>query len=148
MVCSGALTSEKQPYLAAHRIVVLFFLNVGFVIYSNTSDVPPHYDDYQVFAYIDFDNFFQEYAFSSTHFVADLTFAFNKWPSGTEVFSYQVINLLIHVCTVLLIYQLIFQILWFPGKRYLPQSPPSTELSRFTLILSLIFISGRASSAV
>jgi tetratricopeptide (TPR) repeat protein len=133
MTHNDELTSEKKRYVATHRMVVLFFLIVGFTIYANTFDVPTHYDDYQVFAYRDFDNFLQKYAFSSTRFIADLTFAFNKWLSGPGVFSYHVVNLLIHVCTAFLVYQLLFQILSFRRSRDLLQSPPSPELCRFSL---------------
>jgi tetratricopeptide (TPR) repeat protein len=130
MVCNCEFIPEKKKqYVTAHRMVVLFFLIVGFVIYANTFDVPTHYDDYQVFVYRDFDNFLQEFAFSSTRFIADLTFAFNKWLSGPEVFSYHVVNLVIHVCAAFLVYQLLFQILSFPTSSNSLNRPSSNKES-------------------
>jgi tetratricopeptide (TPR) repeat protein len=133
MTCTCVRTTEKKQYLAAHRIVALFFSIVGFVIYANTFDAPTHYDDYRVFVTRDFSNFLQKNAFSSTRFVADLTFAFNKWLSGPEVFSYHLVNLLIHVFSAFLVYQLLFQILSFAKSRNSPNWFHSNEVSKFGL---------------
>jgi tetratricopeptide (TPR) repeat protein len=55
--------------------------------------------------------------FANTRLVADLTFAFNQWLSGPEVFSYHMVNLIIHIGTAFLVYQLLFQIISFCGDR-------------------------------
>jgi len=133
MSCSPDHTIDKSRYSSAHRIVCLFFFIVGFVIYSNTFDASIHYDDSHVFANRNFDNFLQEPAFSDTRYVANLTFAFNQWLSGPEVFSYHMVNLIIHVCSALLVYQLLFQLLSFPRNRHASQRPSSNKVSKFAL---------------
>jgi tetratricopeptide (TPR) repeat protein len=133
MNCSPDHTIDKSRYSSTHRIVCLFFFIVGFFIYANTFDASIHYDDHHVFANRDFDNFLQERAFTNTRYVANLTFAFNQWLSGPEVFSYHMVNLIIHVCSAFLVYQLLFQILCFPGNRRTAQRSSLNKVSKFAL---------------
>ena len=131
MNCSLDPTIDKSRYFSAHRIVLLLFLIVGFLIYSNTFDVPAQYDDYHIFVNRSFDNLLQGAPFANTRLVADLTFAFNKWLSGPEVFSYHMVNLIIHICTAFLVYQLLFQILSFCGDRNALQYSSSNGTTKY-----------------
>jgi len=126
-------TTGPSRYSTAHRMVLLFFFIVGFLIYSNTFDAPIHYDDSHVFANRNFENVLGEAAFSTTRYIGDLTFAFNKWLSGPEVFSYHMVNVLIHVCTAFWVYLLLFHILFFPGNRQAFHSPSSKQAPKFAL---------------
>ena len=127
---NSELQIGEGQYSTAHRIVFLLFLIVGFLIYSNTFDVPPLYDDYHIFVNRNFDNLLKGAFFANTRLVADLTFAFNQWLSGPEVFSYHMVNLIIHIGTAFLVYQLLFQILSFCGDRNASQHSSSNGTTK------------------
>ena len=107
--------SEHAPgqsqYSTAHRIVALFFLIVGLAIYSNTFEVPPHLDDLYTYADSTLEALLSKLTLSNTRLVADSTFAFNYWLAGPNVLGYHIFNLIIHVFTAFLVYQLLFQLL-------------------------------------
>ena len=107
---SETATGQSQ-YSTPHRIVALFFLIVGLVIYSNTFMVPPHLDDVYTYADSTLEALLSRLTFSNTRLVADSTFAFNYWIAGPNVLGYHIFNLIIHVLTAFLVYQLLFQIL-------------------------------------
>jgi len=108
-------TSEPQigqgRYSTAHRIVFLFFLIVGLAIYSNSFKVPPHLDDVYIFADSTLEALVNRLTLSNTRMIADSTFAFNYWLAGPHVLGYHILNLVIHVFTAVLVYQLLFQTL-------------------------------------
>ncbi len=101
----------QSRYSTAHRIVALFFLIVGLAIYSNTFKVPPHLDDVYIYADSTLEALLSRLTLSNTRLVADATFAFNYWIAGPNVLGYHIFNLIIHVLTAFLVYQLLFQIL-------------------------------------
>jgi tetratricopeptide (TPR) repeat protein len=101
----------QNRYSTPHRIVALFFLIVGLVIYSNTFKVPPHLDDVYIYADSTLETLLSRLTLSNTRLVADATFAFNYWIAGPNVLGYHIFNLIIHVLTAFLVYQLLFQIL-------------------------------------
>ena len=135
-------TSEPQigqgRYSIAHRIVFLFFLIVGLAIYSNTFKVPPHLDDVYIFADCTLEGLLARLTLSNTRMVADLTFAFNYWLAGPNVLGYHIFNLIIHVFTAFLVYQLLLQTLKLTankgklagtGSSVQPDTPPLPALS-------------------
>jgi len=101
----------QSRYSTAHRIVALFFLIVGLAIYSDTFKVPPHLDDVYTYADSTLEALLSRLTLSNTRLVADSTFAFNYWIAGPNVLGYHIFNLIIHVLTAFLVYQLLFQIL-------------------------------------
>jgi tetratricopeptide (TPR) repeat protein len=104
-------TIGQSRYSTVHRIVALFFLIVGLAIYSNTFKVPPHFDDAYIYADITLEALLSRLTLSNTRLIADSTFAFNYWIAGPNVLGYHIFNLIIHVFTAFLVYQLLFQIL-------------------------------------
>ena len=111
MNCNSEPAMYQRQYSTAHRIVALFFLIVGLAIYSNTFKVPPHLDDVYTYADSNLEALLHKLTLSNTRLVADSTFAFNYWMAGPNVVGYHILNLIIHVLTAFLVYQLIFQIL-------------------------------------
>jgi tetratricopeptide (TPR) repeat protein len=69
-----------------------------------------------VFADLTFDDMLGKCTLRNWRVIADVTFTFNYWLSGPDVFGYHVVNLIIHICTAFLVYQLLFQILLFAEK--------------------------------
>ncbi|MBW2075364.1 MAG: tetratricopeptide repeat protein [Deltaproteobacteria bacterium] len=96
-------------------MVLFFFLAIGLAIYSNTFNVPPHYDDRHVFVDSTFQDILNRCTLAgkraNTRVIAELSFAFNYWLAGPDVLGYHIVNLLIHVCTAFLVYHLLFVIL-------------------------------------
>ena len=124
----------KSQYSTAHRIVFLFFLIAGLAIYSNTFDVPPQYDDGGVFAHQSIDDMLDRCKLSNWRVIAQVTFTFNHWLSGTDVWSYHIFNLIVHVCTAFLVYQLLFQIMLLTDRaEKVPACGCSNDLSSPTL---------------
>jgi tetratricopeptide (TPR) repeat protein len=121
-------------YSSAHRVVLLFFSVVGLVIYSNTFDAVSQYDDLWIFADSSIDALLQRCTLGNSRLVADLTFTFNYWLSGPNVTGYHIFNLIVHVCTAFLIYQLLFQLLTLAetNKKYPGHADPH-ELSSSSL---------------
>ena len=108
--------ADQSRYSTAHRIVALFFLIVGLMIYSNTFQVPPHLDDVFIYADSTLEALLSRLTLWNTRLVADATFTFNYWLAGPNVLGYHVINLIIHVLTAFLVYQLLFQTLQLASK--------------------------------
>jgi tetratricopeptide (TPR) repeat protein len=106
----------QSRYSTPHRIVALFFLIVGLTIYSNTFQVPPHLDDVFIYADSTLEALLSRLTLSNTRLVADATFAFNYWLAGPNVLGYHIFNLIIHVLTAFLVYQLLFQTLQLTSK--------------------------------
>lgn len=82
----------------------LAFAGLGFLVYSNTLDVPFHYDDPRVIFDRSFEEMLEKCKSGGSRVVAHLTFLFNYWLDGTNVRGYHVVNTLIHVGTAYLVY--------------------------------------------
>lgn len=128
----------RNGYISARRLhmaVFLVFVVWGFLIYSNTFNVPRHYDDRHVFADSTLQQILNKCTLKGggTRVVAELTFAFNYWLSGPKVLSYHIVNLVIHVCTAFLVYQLLFQVICLSrgnkaSGEYAPQARTGARL--------------------
>jgi tetratricopeptide (TPR) repeat protein len=111
MINSSEIQTNSRSYSSAHRVVLLFFVIVGLVIYSNTFDAVAQYDDLGVFAGSTIDALLQRCTFGNGRLVANLTFTFNYWLSGPSVTGYHIFNFIIHVFTAFLVYQLLSHLL-------------------------------------
>jgi Tfp pilus assembly protein PilF len=91
--------SNKQ-----RSLVLLFFMSVGFLAYSNTFDVPFHFDDSHVVSDLSFEEMLEKFKGGGSRVVAHMTFLFNYWIGGTYVFGYHVFNTFIHVGAAFFVY--------------------------------------------
>jgi len=89
-----------------HKAVLLIFLLWALLIYSNTLNASFHFDDEHVFAGLSLEEIFNKCTLrgGGNRVIAELTFAFNYWLSGTHVLGYHLFNILVHIGTAYLIY--------------------------------------------
>ena len=125
------LTSLKQPHNQFAELLLLVLLAaLVFAVYSNSLQVPFLFDDISnikenphiQLAELSLKEI-AEAAFKSplrNRPVANISFAFNYYLHGYEVFGYHLVNILIHLANGLLLYLFAKQTLRFPciSKRY------------------------------
>src|SRR3990167_1682233 len=91
-------------------VMVVFFL-LGLLTYSNTFHSPFHFDDEIAIernpAIRNLSSITPIFKAFNTRFTAGLSFAFNYWLGGLNVFSYRLFNILIHVTSSYLVYILV-----------------------------------------
>jgi len=92
----------------------LIFALWALLIYSNTLNASFHFDDEHVFAKLSLEEILNKCTFrgGGTRMVAELSFAFNYWLSGTSVLSYHVFNILVHTGTAYLFYVFLSLVLY------------------------------------
>lgn len=143
-------------------IHVLLIIIVGFIIYSNTFDVPFFFDDasfiYENPAIKDFTYFKNPFEVQKltaiapnfrlqfiTRIVGNLTFALNYKADGLNVAGYHIVNLFIHIMNALLLYFLVrltFQTPYFSS--YAGTRETSERFNSYPLIAlfsALLFVS-------
>jgi hypothetical protein len=127
-------------------LVLLVFVVLGFLIYSNTLDVPFHFDDES--------NIVENPNIRLTGFslkditgacfksvcpnrpVANLSFALNYYFHKYDVTGYHVINIVIHIITGILLYFFIKTTLCIPSLRSRYKSP--TSIALFAALIWLV----------
>lgn len=105
---------SEHKYSAFSLILIV----AGFIIYSNTLNVPFYFDDYDSIidnpAIKNLNSFFHYngiYDLMHTRFFSYLTFALNFHFSGLNVTGYHITNILIHLCSSLFVLLLVKEIL-------------------------------------
>ena len=125
---------------------VHFFLIaiVGFLVYSNTFNVPFHFDDapniVENYKLRDLSNFWPP---SGLRWFGGLTFALNYYFGGLNVAGYHIVNLIIHIFNAILVYWLVIFTFRTPFFSY-QQSEVSSQDNLKTylpLFIALLFVS-------
>jgi Flp pilus assembly protein TadD len=120
---------------------ILIIIAVGFLVYSNTFNVPFIFDDMPNIvdnpAVKDFPHSF------GTRFIGQLTFTMNYRLHGLDVTGYHIFNLIVHIFNALLIYALLtltFKSPYFSGYS---KDVTTTRYSRnlIALFTALLFVS-------
>lgn len=97
---------SKRPFF-----VWLFLLIWGFLIYSNTFEASFHLDDYHWISdnpsIRNLSNIKAIWEFLPTRFLGNLSFALNYAFARSEVYSYHLLNILIHIFTSFFVYLLV-----------------------------------------
>jgi tetratricopeptide (TPR) repeat protein len=91
--------------------VLLPFAVLGFLIYSNIFYVPFHFDDAHVVSDLSFEQMLEKCKGGGSRVICHLTFLFNYWLDGTNVFGYHIFNTLVHIGTAYFVFVFLFQIL-------------------------------------
>jgi tetratricopeptide (TPR) repeat protein len=101
------------PWTERTAVHFLLIIALGVLAYGNTFHVPFTFDDITSLVekpvIRDLGSFLGRadgYLYNPRRFVANLTFALNYRVGGLSVFGYHVVNLLIHLCSALLVYLL------------------------------------------
>jgi len=114
---------------------------VGILVYSNTFQSSFHFDDEpSIVANAAIKNLADVKAiwgFSPARFVTYLTFAFNYHLGGLNVVGYHIINLLVHIATALVVWQLALQLFRTPA---LEKEGVSKRAPLLALGAALIFV--------
>ena len=135
------LNFNMEKFFNRTPIHIFLIIIIGLIAYSNTFNVPFHFDDarniVENYKLRDLDNFWPP---SGSRWFGFLTFAINYHFGGFDTFGYHIVNLSIHILNAILVYWLV--ILTFKT----PYFQQFTVLgSRFTastaLFSALIFVS-------
>ncbi|MCK5506193.1 MAG: hypothetical protein KAJ10_13595, partial [Thermodesulfovibrionia bacterium] len=104
---------------------ILLIILVGFLVYSNTFDVPFHLDDRNniienreikdLSGYLQ--HLFTEDIVSNLRYIGYLTFSINYKLHGLDVTGYHLVNLLIHIINAMLVYVLVILTFTTPVSR-------------------------------
>lgn len=120
---------------------VLIICGVGAVVYSNTLGASWHYDDYEALvnnpAIRNVGSFIQSFEWDDKRYVGYITFAVNWAMSGTQVWSYHVFNICIHLTTSALVWWLVMLVLSTPRMK---QAGISRGKEWIALIAGLWFV--------
>jgi len=153
-----SLTDEKQTILNKTYLLqkpifhILLIIILGLLAYSNTLDVPFHLDDksniVDNYKLRDLSNFCTP---SGTRWFGFLTFALNYKLHGTNVTSYHIFNLLVHILNAILVYLLVVLTFKTPCFKMsvinVGNKPTQSNLSTFQpfnylpLFIALLFLS-------
>ncbi|MFC1561213.1 tetratricopeptide repeat protein, partial [Candidatus Latescibacterota bacterium] len=138
------LTGSKSLFIIIlSRIYPLILICIiGIIIYSNSFDCSFHFDDFRnISTNKNIHDIHDIYAiWNSGHFkrfVGYYTFALNYHFHQENVFGYHFVNLLIHICSTLLVFWLVLLILSTPGLR---KKPISRQKKIIALMCSLLFL--------
>ena len=146
---SKIFSNKKNLWLRPFiHIILIAFL--GFLVYSNTFNVPFHFDDiYNIvdnpaikdFKYFTEPSLIQKYKplydALKMRYIGYLTFAVNYKIHGLDVAGYHIFNLAIHIANAILVYFLVFLILktpYFSGLKIVKNS------GLIALFSSLLFV--------
>jgi len=139
-----AQKAPAPPYFAGAGSALLLTAVISFiaiVIYSNTFRVPFQFDDQISIlgnpAVKDLGNLKAIFQFSPTRVFTYLTFACNFYFNKLNVFGYHLVNLIIHICTSLLV--MLFAHLTFatPAVR---DTPPAVHKKSIAFLAALLFV--------
>jgi hypothetical protein len=130
-----------------HLIAIGLIAGLAFIVYSNTFQVPFHFDDrpnilqnpsirIQVFSWDRVEEFVKNTYRESIRLVSYFTLALNYSVGGFDVFGYHLVNLLIHAASGVLLYWFLILTFSLPSLRetYRPVS------YKVALFASLVFI--------
>lgn len=120
--------------------ILLFILGIG--LYFNTFHIKYfHYDDRITLAYnpyiTDISNIKQIWVNFNTRFLVGLSFAFNYWLSGLDVFRFRLLNVLFHIGTASLVYQFVSLTLTLP---HFTNTKLRSAVPLISLFSSLLFL--------
>ncbi len=121
------------------RTCLLLILFFGIAAYSNTltssfqfDDVPTILENHSLQPL----NFGKLWHFHPVRFITNLSFAFNLYLAGFQTWSFHISNLLIHLFTSMIVFQLTLWILRTPSVE---NEIPSSRQHLFALITALLF---------
>ena len=121
------------------RTCLLLILFFGIAAYSNTltssfqfDDVPTILENHSLQPL----NLAKIWSYHPPRFITDLSFAFNLYLAGFQTWSFHIFNLLIHLFTSLIFFQLTLWILRTPSME---NKIPSSQQHLFALITALLF---------
>ncbi len=121
------------------RTCLLLILFFGIAAYSNTltssfqfDDVPTILENHSLQPL----NLAKIWSYHPPRFITDLSFAFNLYLAGFQTWSFHIFNLLIHLFTSLIVFQLTLWILRTPSME---NKIPSSQQHLFALITALLF---------
>ena len=138
-------TSSKWSLFHKPPLHILLIAIVGFLAYSNTFDVPFHWDDtpniVENYKLRDLNNLWPP---TGSRWFGFLTFALNYNFGGLDTVGYHIVNIVIHIFNAILIYWLVmftFRTPYFSTSN--PPSPPFNKggMGGFALFSALLFIS-------
>ncbi len=144
MLGSGNMKSALISYLTETEggrtiIIAIILLMLTLAIYSSSLDTQWHFDDYQNIvenervhlgdlSWTQLKNsFYSPYSGKISRPLAFLSFALNYYFSGLKVFSYHVVNLIIHFLTSFFLFLFVYNTL------KLPSIPKDCQTHAFTL---------------
>ncbi len=143
----GKISGLSAAPIPLHLILIIL---VGFVIYSNSFDVPFHLDDSLYISenplvkdltyYIEPSKAAgaERYETFLSRFIGHLTFALNYKVHGLDVFGFHLVNVLIHVLNSFLVYSFIVLSFRTPGISITDMGKHSRNIA---LISALLFVS-------
>jgi len=138
---SPIFSCKKDFRLKIHFISIILLAISGLIVYSNTFYSPFHWDDYPNIvenrSLLDPLDFKSIAAHWPTRFFLFWTFSLNYALAGPGVFSFHLINILIHVTAASFLYLLIFQSLSYQKEKYQSHGKYFTAVS---LLSALIFL--------
>jgi tetratricopeptide (TPR) repeat protein len=133
------LCYENRTWRFLHKplLHIILITAVGLLAYSNTFDVPFHFDDKDAIVknpvIKNLGNFFLHtggYEYNPRRFLGYLTFALNYSIGGLDVTGYHVVNLAVHIINALLVYALVLLTFRTPALR-------ASSLSSYAGLLAL-----------
>ena len=92
-------------------LTFLAFVILGFLVYSNTFNVPFHFDDSHVITNLSLEDMLERCKGGGSRVIPHFTFLLNYWMGVTDVLGYHIFNTLIHIGTAYFVYIFLFQIL-------------------------------------
>jgi hypothetical protein len=134
-------TDSKRKRLIHSALLIL----VGIIVYANSLTVSFTLDDHYSIVHYGKQSITDLLLHGTARPVADLTFALNYHIHGTQVAGYHIVNLIIHLCTTLLLYTLVNLALSALRQTYGTCGVTSDDLSPLEqcapLVVALLFVS-------
>jgi len=140
--------TQKKPRSFHHLIAIGLIVGVALLAYSNTFQVPFHFDDrpnitqnpnvqIKVFSWDRIERLVKNTYKESIRVFSYFTFALNYYFGGFNVFGYHLVNFLVHIASGIFLYWFLLLTFNLPSLKE-KYGPISFKVSLFT---SLIFIS-------
>ncbi len=127
----GKILSELTDILKKPVFHIIFIAILGLIVYSNTFQVPFHFDDtpniVENYKLRNLDNFWPP---SGTRWFGFLTFALNYDFGGLNTVGYHIVNLIIHILNAILVYWLVVLTLGIHDAGYTIQDKKNHEFRR------------------
>ncbi len=134
--------NQVFPTVPGHirLIIILVFLSIGIVIYKKTLDDQFHFDDLHVFASLSFEHIVQKCKHPN-RFFPHLSFLFNRYLHGSNVYGYHILNILIHIVNACLVMYVVYQLnLLYPGDKNKEKSFQQGMLLCVSTVAGLLFL--------
>ncbi len=127
----GKILSELTDILKKPVFHIIFIAILGLIVYSNTFQVPFHFDDtpniVENYKLRNLDNFWPP---SGTRWFGFLTFALNYNFGGLNTVGYHIVNFSIHILNAILVYWLVVLTLGIHDAGYTIQDKKNHEFRR------------------